>query len=198
MNRNEFMSRLQNTLGNISPAAKEEIMYDYREHFEIGIEQGKTEEEICSGLGDPRLIARQYRAEYMVQQADTNKSAGNILRALFAALSLGFFNLIVMLPVMAAWVGVLAGFYGVSIGLIFGGIGALLGTILAPVVPWVSIPDINPIILILGSTSITSLGLLFGIGTIMLTKWTYQVTIRYIKTNIRIISKQESERENYV
>lgn len=198
MNRNEFMSKLQTILGNISPSAKDEIMYDYREHFEIGLEQGKTEEEICIGLGDPKAIARQYRAEYMVKQADTNKSAGNVLRALFAALSLGFFNLIFMLPIMAVCVAVLAALASIAIGFVFGGIGALLATILSPVVPWISIPDINPAILVFGSISLTTLGLLSGIGTIMLTKLSYRLTISYIKTNMNIIGKQESERENYV
>jgi hypothetical protein len=66
MNRNEFVSTLRNGLGNISPASVEEILYDYREHFDIGLEQGKTEDEISQSLGDPRLIARQYRAEYIV------------------------------------------------------------------------------------------------------------------------------------
>jgi uncharacterized membrane protein len=199
MNRNEFMTKLQNTLGNISAASKEEILYDYREHFEIGLEQGKTEEEICSGLGDPRAIAKQYRVEYMVRQADTDKSAVNVMRAIFAALSLGFINLVFMLPILGVVVGILAAFYGVAIGCVFGGVGALLSIILAPVIPqWVSLPDLNPAILVFGSISLISFGLLFTIVSVLLTRLSYKLTISYIKTNMKIITKQESERENYV
>ncbi len=199
MNRHEFMSKLQSTLGNISVPSKEEILYDYREHFEIGLEQGKTEEEICYGLGDPKAIAKQYRMEYMVRQADTKKSAVNVLRAIFAALSLGFFNLIFMIPVLAVVVSVLAALYSAAAGFVFGGIGVLLAIILAPVLPqWISLPDLNPGILVFGSISLTSLGLLLTIASVVLTKLTYRLTISYIKANMRIISKQESERKNYV
>lgn len=199
MNRNEFMTKLQNTLGNISAASKEEIMYDYKEHFEIGLEQGKTEEEICGGLGDPKAIAKQYRVEYMVRQADTDKSAVNVLRAVFAALSLGFFNLVFMLPVLAVVISVLAALYSIAIGCVFGGVGALLAIILAPAIPqWISLPDLNPAILVFGSVSLTSFGLLFTIISVKLTSLSYKLTISYIKTNMKIITKQESERENYV
>jgi uncharacterized membrane protein len=199
MNRSEFMSKLQSTLGNISPAAKDEIMYDYREHFDIGQEQGKTEEEICTGLGDPKFIAKQYRAEYMVNKADVNKTAFNALRAVFAGLSLRFFNLIFMIPVLAVIIGVIAGFYAITAGLVFGGIGLLIATLLAPLLPqWISIPDMNPVILVLCSISLISAGLLSGIGTIKLTKLAYRLTINYIRSNLKINSKQEMERENYV
>ena len=199
MNRNEFMTKLQNTLGNISSPSKEEIMYDYREHFEIGLEQGKTEEEICGGLGDPKAIAKQYRVEYMVRQADTDKSAVNVMRAIFAALSLGVFNLIFMLPILAVVVSILAAFYCIAIACVFSGIAVLLAVILSPVMPqWISLPDLNPAILVFGAISLTSFGLLFTIVSVILTKLSYKLTISYIKTNMKIITKQESERENYV
>jgi uncharacterized membrane protein len=199
MNRNEFISKLHNTLGDISPAAKDEIMYDYREHFDIGLEQGKTEEEICAGLGDPRSIAKQYRAEYMVNKADVDKTAFNALRAVFAGLSLGFFKLIFLAPVMAAIIGVLACFFVVTGGLVLGGIGLFTAILLAPLLPqWISIPDINPVILILCSISLISSGMLSGIGTVKLTKFAYKLIINFIRSNLKIINKHEMERENYV
>ena len=199
MNRDGYLSSLERALGNISPNAKAEIMYDYREHFEIGLEQGETEDEICNTLGDPRVIAKQYRAEYMVKQADSKSSTGNVLRAIFAALSLGFFNLIFMLPIFGVCVALLVSLYACSISLVLSGIGIFLATLLAPMLPqWINLPPINSAILIFSSISVTSFGLLFSLGTLKLTKLSYRLTISYIKTNLKIIGKQERESENYV
>lgn len=190
MNRNDFLNTLDRSLGNMSAMDKSDILYDYREHFSIGLSEGKTEEEICSELGDPKSIAKQYRVDYIVKQADENKSAGNILRAIFAALSLGFFNLVFMLPVFGGLIGVLAGLWACAIGLTFSGIGVFLGTLLQPVFPQLmSIPSINEGILIFASFGLTAMGLLFVIGDIYVTKFFYIITMKYIKANIKIIVK---------
>jgi len=199
MNRNEFVSQLQNALGDIPSEAKDEIMYDYREHFEIGLEQGKTEEEICAGLGDPRTIGKQYKAEYIVSQADSNRSAVNIIRAVLAALNLGFLNIIFMIPVFTVLTAVLTGFFAISLSLILAGAGIFTATLLSPLMPLlIFLPEINPIILILASISIACLGLLSGMGTIRFAKFLYKLFIICIKTNMRIIDKQESDGDLYV
>ncbi len=190
MTRNEFLNILEKSLGNMPQADKEDILYDYREHFNAGLAEGKSEEDICIALGDPRTLARQYRADHIVKQADENRTASNIVRALFAAISLGFFNLVIILPVLASLVGVLLGFYAAAIGVTFSGIGVFLATILQNTFPtFISMPNINSGVLIFGSIGLTSLGLLLCIGDAYLTKFFYHITIKYIKANIRIISK---------
>lgn len=199
MNKTEFTYKLKNALGNISPSAVEDIMYDYQEHFEVGLEQGKTEDEIAQSLGDPRVIAKQYRAEYIVQQAHKDSSGVNVLRAVFAAISLGFFNLIFMIPIYAVLVSVIVSLFAIAFSLVLTGVVCLLATILQPILPaWLSIPAINPAILLFGSISVTSFGLLFGLGTFKLTKACLRLTAGYIKTNMNIISKKERESENNV
>ena len=198
MNRNEFISTLRNGLGNISSTSVEEIMYDYREHFDIGLGQGKTEDEISRSLGDPKLIARQYRAEYIVHQADKHSSGANVLRAVFAGISLGFFNLIFMIPVLAAIAAILASFYAVSLSLTIAGLLSFLAATLSSVIPWISMPPISPAAIVFASISVASLGLLIGLGTIQLTKWCLKLTAGYIKTNINIVSKREGESVNDV
>lgn len=190
MNRNDFLNTLDRSLGNISAEEKNDILYDYREHFNIGLSQGKTEEEICGTLGDPKTIAKQYKVDYIVKQAVENRSAGNILRAVFAALSLGFFNLVVMLPVFACFIAVLVSLYACAIGITFSGIGLFLATVLQPFFPQlVDMPQINEGILIFASCGLIAMGLLFSIGDIYVTKFFYFITIKYIKANIKIIAK---------
>jgi uncharacterized membrane protein len=49
---NEFLDKLSGALGSMSAAQKKEILADYREHFEAGLADGKSEAEIARALGD--------------------------------------------------------------------------------------------------------------------------------------------------
>ncbi|MBK1811939.1 DUF1700 domain-containing protein [Clostridium sp. YIM B02505] len=69
MRKYEFMIEMERYLDKVSEAERKEILYDYEEHFRIGKENGKAEEEICMELGDPREIASSYIGDYK----DTNK-----------------------------------------------------------------------------------------------------------------------------
>lgn len=60
MNKEEFFREIEKALDKISETERGEILYDYEEHFMIGKENGKTEEEICLELGSPREIANNY------------------------------------------------------------------------------------------------------------------------------------------
>jgi hypothetical protein len=40
---NEFLDKLSGALGSMSAAQKKEILADYREHFEAGLADGKSE-----------------------------------------------------------------------------------------------------------------------------------------------------------
>lgn len=58
MNRNEFLTTLMNTLENELPPQEIKSNIDYyNQYFETELKTGKSEEEILSALGDPRLIA---------------------------------------------------------------------------------------------------------------------------------------------
>ncbi len=198
MNKKEYLTKLRSALGNISTEARDEIIYDFTEHFDIGLEQGKTEEEISLSLGDPKANAKQYKAEFIVHQAHKNSSGTNVLRAVFAAISLGFFNLIFMIPVFAVVFSIIASFLAISLSLTISGVAVIIATILDPLLPaWVSVPAINPAVLIFGSISITALGLLFTIATVQLTKWCLKATAGYIKTNISIIGNKDKENKVY-
>lgn len=199
MNRNEYIARLQDALGNIPNDAKNEIIYDFSEHFEVGLEHGKTEEEIAESLGDPKANAKQYRAEYIVQQAHNKSTGVNVFRAIFAAISLGFFNLIFMLPIFAVVFSIIVSIFAVSFSLSLSGVCVLLATILKPLLPsWISLSNINPLILIFGSISITSLGLLLGLGAVQFTRWCLKATAGYIKANMNIIGNSKKENDQYV
>jgi type 1 fimbria pilin len=51
-----------------------EILEDFEEHFQIGFEEGRTEEEICDSLGDPKEISKNYESNRKPQVLYYNKS----------------------------------------------------------------------------------------------------------------------------
>jgi len=57
---NAFLDELDKALGNMSGEARKEILDDFREHFRLAREEGKTDEEIIKTLGAPNTIAKQF------------------------------------------------------------------------------------------------------------------------------------------
>lgn len=60
MSRRDFLNILAQSITHLSKEEQDEILYDYEEHFRIGLEQGKTEDEIAESLGNPYIIANQF------------------------------------------------------------------------------------------------------------------------------------------
>ena len=60
MNRKQWIRKLRKALKNYPSHMVDEIIEDYNEHFENGIYQGKSEEEIARELGDPKDVASEY------------------------------------------------------------------------------------------------------------------------------------------
>lgn len=185
MNKNEFLKTLDKALGSARPEDKSDILYDYEEHFRMGLQEGKTEEEISSNLGDPRAIAKQFKVDCMIRQAEETKSVGNIVRAVIAALGLGFFNLVFVLGPFLAFVGVLVGLFTASIGITLGGVAAFAASVFQA--PFTT--QINPGASIFISIGLIAMGLLFFIGNCYVGRFFYNITISYLKMNINIIKK---------
>ncbi|MDZ5255118.1 DUF4097 family beta strand repeat-containing protein [Clostridium sp. LIBA-8841] len=61
MTKQEYLNELRRNLRGFSQEEIDDILYDYEEHFSIGLSSGKTEEEIAEDLGDPKDIAEQYK-----------------------------------------------------------------------------------------------------------------------------------------
>ena len=91
------MEKLDMVLTNIPKDEKKEILRDYEDHFEIGLEKGRTEEEIAESLGDPASIAKSITAEYSITRAKREPSIQNIFGAIITVTGLGLFNLIFVL-----------------------------------------------------------------------------------------------------
>ncbi len=184
-NTNSFIESLRKELRFLPEEEIKDIIYDYEEHFQIGISKGKTEEEICKELGNPKNIAKSYRATYKIDLAEKNPSTKNLFTAIIAAISLGFFNLVFVLGPFLGLIGILFGIYGIGLAFVAAGGKVLLGMMIFNFYSY----NMHPITQVSFGIGFISLGLLILIGCFYLTKYLYSLTIRYLRWNIKLITK---------
>ena len=191
MNKNEFLDQLSANLKGISREDEQDILGDFIEHFKIGLEEGRTEEDLAASLGNPKVLAKQLRADILVKKAEEEASATNITRAVFASFGLGFFNLIFVLGPFIAIAAVLASLFAAAIAVAASGIAGFFASIFGPLFPEYFSLLVHTAIGIFGSIGVACLGVLFFIGDIYLAEILYKLFIRYIKFNLRIIKGRE-------
>lgn len=203
MNREEFLESLRNQLKNIPKEDIDEILQDYRDHITIGMENGRNEDELIKSLGDPKEIAKQMNANYLIKNAETKTSASNIFRALYATAGLGFFNLIFTLPLFIIILALLFVLFVVPLSLIFAGIVVIIvcvGNFMASDYFFknfdvaISAPEAVGASLI--SIGLISLGLLILIAAYYASKAIFKLVLRYLKFNLNIIQNKEEKYEH--
>jgi uncharacterized membrane protein len=190
VNKHDFINQLARMLGNLPEKERKDILYDYEEHFTIGIAEGKTEEEISRSLGDPRNIARQYKADSAIRIAEKDKSTGNIFRAVFAAGLLGFLNLLVVLTPFILLNALLLIMFASAFGITITGVVLFIASFVSLLFP--GFIDIGSSFIFATSLSVglTCMGLLFLIGTCYVAKYFYKITISYLKWNVDFINNR--------
>ncbi len=192
MNKKEFLHILEISLSDFKDEEKKEILYDYEEHFRIGEQNGKSEEELIKELGDPNNIANQYRTSNKQENNEAPKYEPEqqrpIILPIIATCGLLFFNLLFIGPYLGIVASIL-GLFVSAIAVIIAGIGAILVTILSPFFPlYIGVPNgISIFGIILLGIGVTALGLLFLIGMCYVCKYFYKGTVKYINWNLTII-----------
>lgn len=64
MNKVEYLEALKEALKDTDKDVMDEILSDYEEHFQVGMENGKTEEEICEELGSIEDLVEEIKEVY--------------------------------------------------------------------------------------------------------------------------------------
>ncbi|PKR86812.1 HAAS signaling domain-containing protein [Heyndrickxia camelliae] len=179
MTKDEFLNKLNEALRGLSLNERQDILQDYQEHFVIGLEEGKTEAEIAERLGSPNSIAKELLASYHIERVEQSFTAGNIIRAIWAVIGLGFFNLIIVLGPFIAIVGVIFTLWVAS-----------LGFTLAPLLvifDFLVHPGTFEFFNLFVSIGLCGLGILLGLGMFFVTKVFTKGFIRYLKFNVSLV-----------
>ncbi|MFC7061461.1 HAAS signaling domain-containing protein [Halobacillus seohaensis] len=179
MNKEQFLKKLSTSLRRLSEDEREDILQDFQEHFDIGKEEGETEEEISKSLGSPTQIAKELLASYYLEKVEDTSTTGNVLRAVWAVIGLGFFNLVIVLgPFIAVVAVVLAGWVS---GLAF---------IVSPLLVLVNLaiyPGTFELFDLFFSITLTGLGLIIAIGMLFVTRFITTGLVRYLNYNVRLV-----------
>lgn len=179
MNEKRFLQELKNGLQKLPEAEQEDILMDFEEHFSVGKAEGKTEEEIAGALGSPQQIAREMKAAYYLDQADSTSSVGNVFRAAWATIGLGFFNLIFVLGPFIALVGMVFAGWITALAFILSLPLVLIQAMISP--EWFLWFDLFASLALLG------IGLLLMIGMLYVTRLISNGFVRYLHFNARMV-----------
>ncbi|MGM9931798.1 MULTISPECIES: HAAS signaling domain-containing protein [Bacillaceae] len=184
LNKEAFMKELAEQLRGLPPNEQAEILADYAEYFDLGLLEGKTEQEIALGLGSPKTIAKELVLNSSIEKTEHNLSMTNVLRIIGLTIGLGFLNFLLIVGPMIAIVSIL-----------FAGWIASITMIAAPIIQLAEILfDFNHFSLfeVFVSIGACGLGLLLFIGMYHLSKLSMRLTIRYCKWNMNIVKGRES------
>lgn len=179
MNKEQFISHLHRSLKGIAEEEREDILHDFEEHFFSGQEMGKTEEEIATSLGSPEKIAKELMASYHLEKAEKTATAGNILRAVWAVIGLGFFNLVIVLGPFIAIAALVLGGWAISISFTASPILVLVNLVVYPgTFAWFDL---------FFSMVLSGIGLFIAIGMFFATRGLINGLIRYLQFNTKLV-----------
>jgi uncharacterized membrane protein len=181
MKRADFMAQLRAGLSGLHSADVDDILADYESHFADGAAHGRSEEEVCSALGDPARLAREMRAEVGFRRWESDRSAGNLGGVILALLGLATLDLIFLFPILISMVFVVIGLACACIGVIIGGtflLFNLLGNWPHPVTP----PGLQALV----GTGLVSGGIGGGALLMLVVNWAARGLIRYARLHFRL------------
>lgn len=193
MNKEEYLKKLSKQIKKVSVDEKKELLSDYEEHFRIGVENGRTEEEISKALGDPKNVAKQIKADYMVKKAEDKPSPTSIIEALAAVAGLGLFNIFVAVPSLLLAVVIIslvvAGSAVVVIGILI-----MLSPLLHVFLPNLIYLPVNggifgTLILVVGGIAVTVIGTIFVLVMSYAANKLYKIVIKLLKSNLEDIKE---------
>lgn len=179
MNKGQFLTKLDSSLKRLPLNDRQDILQDFEEHFTIGTQEGKTEEQIASLLGSPHQIAKDIIATYHLEKVETKATIGNIIRAVWATIGLGFFNLVIVIGPFLALIAVLIAGWVAGI--------AFIASPLLVFISLVIFPNTFELFNLFVSLAICGLGLFIVIGMYFATRTITQGFVRYLRFNVKLV-----------
>lgn len=106
--RDAYLKDLERRIANLPPEERRDIMNEYEDHFIAGLENGRSEQQICASLGSPKSVAQEIMMTAWVKKADQPsalRSPAAVLQIALIILILAPFNFfMLMIPFMVMFV----------------------------------------------------------------------------------------------
>ena len=180
MNKENFLTHLHAALTKLPNDERQDILQDYEEYFAIGQLDGKSEEQIAASLGSPKTLGKELSATYHLEKAGTTVTTGNLMRAVWAVIGLGFFNLLIVLGPFIALIGFIISGWVAGIGLMAAPLLILLNIVI--------FPGTFELFDLFSSLAFCGIGLFIVIGMVFATKALTNGFIRYMKFNRKLVN----------
>lgn len=184
MTRNEFIQRLTTGLSGMPQDAVDDIVSDYQAHFEAGLAEGRSEEEVAAALGNPSRLARELRFETGFRNWKSERTPSSAWRAIIAFMGLATIDILILLPIVLPVLGVVFGlFVGVLAAFVAGGFILIAG-------PFSGFPGGALIAILLGlgtmsaAVGVAALLTIFGIGIVNALMWFGRLHYRVLEPAI--------------
>lgn len=139
MKKKEFLEELDKILTKRNYSDKEEVLKDFEEHFIVGEQEGKSEEEISKLLGNPKDIADQFKEENeekvnVTENKTVNKQENSTFAKLILAGLLIFFNIVFVFGIVVGLFGALLGLFIASIAIAISGVVLFIVGVLGAII----------------------------------------------------------------
>jgi uncharacterized membrane protein len=125
MTKEQFLTQLKRSISGLKESEKKEILYDYEEHFRMGLENKKTEEEIAESLGNPKVLGKSFKIDAFLEEGKEGSRAVSVFRAVLTSLSLGFLSVVFILGPFTALISVFISFWAAAGALALSGVAAI-------------------------------------------------------------------------
>src|SRR5699024_7764819 len=179
MTKDEFLEALNNGLKKLRTEEREEIIRDFEEHFSHGYTEGKTDRDIIASLGSPENIVKEIMLTYDAEQVKETPVTGSLLRTIWLVIGLGFLNLVVVLGPVIGLFGLIIGIWAAGASFIVSPAFVLINVLIYQ--GTFALSDLFFSILLCG------LGLFLIIGIYFVTKIVYNMFIRYVTFNVKLV-----------
>lgn len=179
MTKYQFLRLLDSSLQRLPSEEREDILQDFKEHFAIGAEEGKTEEQITEALGTPQQIAKELLAARHLEKVEVTATTGNVFRAVWAVVGLSFFNLVIVLGPFVALVGFVVAGWVSGVAFIVSPLLTLVNMLIFPgAFQWFDL---------FVSLILSGIGFFIAIGMYFATRGIIRGFVRYLKFNSRLV-----------
>lgn len=189
MTKQKYLEELARHLTKLPAAEVEDILSDYREHFDAALRAGKSEEQISSSLGHPRVVAQSHLMTALINEVSTTPStlgrSSALIRMVMLLFVLAPFNFLVVLgPFVASVALLIAGWLipaavaaaGVTAGVLFIANAASAGGFL---------PALTMLFMLIGTVGAA---VLCGMLMWLLTRGFIMLFSSYIRWNFNLIT----------